>query len=127
MLMHGKNMFDCYHCIKRIEKVNLRVLFRSIILAPGIKRTDNSRFYTDLEFVRPIYFAKNVKKSVRKFTFFGRVPELKYSRSFEMVTKLHYRSKQSQVSLCLLSIIGQSSIIQRLSIDKDRYSLVSSH
>ena len=66
--------------------------------------------------------------------FFGRVPELKYSRSFKMVTKLHNRSKQShfpahlhQLSLCLLSIIGQLSIIQRLSIDKDRYSLVSSH
>ena len=31
-------------------------------LQPGIKKTDNSRFYSDLEFVRPIYFAKNVKK-----------------------------------------------------------------
>ena len=39
-------------------------------MGAGIKRTDNSRFYTYLEFVRPIYFAKNVKKSVRKFTFF---------------------------------------------------------
>ena len=43
--------------------------------------------------------------------------ELKYSRSFKMVTKLHNRSKQlhfpaqiHQLSLCLLYIIGQSSI-----------------
>ena len=44
----------------------------------GIKRTNNSRFYTDLEFVRPIYFAKNVKKNwSENLPFFGRVPELK--------------------------------------------------
>ena len=37
----------------------------------GIKRTDNSWFYTDLEFVRPIYFAKNVKKKrSENFPFF---------------------------------------------------------
>ena len=46
-----------------------------------------------------------------------------------MVTNLHNLSKQShfpaqinQVSHCLLSIIGQLSIIHRSSIAKDRYS-----
>ena len=68
-----------------------------------------------------LFREKRKKNWFENLPFFGRVPELKYSRSFEMVTKLH------NPSLCLLSIIGQSSIIQRLSIDKDRYSLVSSH
>ena len=46
------------------------LLQRSVVPRAGIKKTDNSRFYSDLEFVRPIYFAKNVKKSVQKLTFF---------------------------------------------------------
>ena len=61
----------------------------------GIKRTDNYRFVSDLELVRPIYFAKNVKKIGLKITFFGEVPELKYSRSLQMATNLHNLSKQS--------------------------------
>ena len=74
----------------------------------GIKRTDSYQFYSDLEFVRPIYFAKNEKKKKSKnYLFFGKVPELKYWRSLKMVTNLHNRSKQSdfparihQVSHC---------------------------
>ena len=72
---------------------------------PVIRNSEIFRFRTVLEIVRPFYFAKNVKKSVRKLPFFGKVPELKYSRSLKMVikysrslkmvTKLHNRSKQS--------------------------------
>ena len=57
------------------------LLLTEIYFISGIKRTDNYRFYSDLEFVRPIYFAKDVKKIGPKITFFGEVPELKYSRS----------------------------------------------
>ena len=100
-------------------------------LIPGMTRHSEFRFMAGPDRFRnhqTVLFREKRKKIGPKiYHFFGRVPELKYSRSFEMVTKLHNRSKQSQVSLCLLSIIGQSSIIQRLSIDKDRYSLVSSH
>ena len=72
-------------------------------------------------------FCEKRKKNGMKITFFGEVPDLKYSRSLKNVTNLHNRSKQShfpaqihQVSHCLLSIIGQLSIIHRSSIDKDR-------
>ena len=73
------------------------VLFCSVKSRPGIKRTDNSGFYSDLEFVRLIYFATNVKKRSENQPFFGKVPELKYSGSLKMVTKLHNLSKQSQI------------------------------
>ena len=119
----------CNVCAYTIGQV-----YKSALYSAVIRNSEIFRFRTVLEIVRPFYFAKNVKKSVRKLPFFGKVPELKYSRSLKMVTKLHNRSKQSHfpaqihhVLLCLLSKIGQSSIIQRLSIDKERYSLVSSH
>ena len=58
-----------------IEACDLKVgRYRQLIIPPAFMPTgrdqDDSRFYTDLEFVRPIYFAINVKKLVRKFTFF---------------------------------------------------------
>ena len=40
-------------------------------LSPGIKKTDNSRFYSDLEFDRPIFFAKSVKKIGPKINLFS--------------------------------------------------------
>ena len=91
-----------------------------------IRNSEIFRFQTVLEIVRPFYFTKNVKKN---YLFFGKVPELKYSRSLKMVTNCitHVPAQINHMSLCLLSKIGQSSIIQSLSIDKDRYSLVSSH
>ena len=42
-----------------------------------------------------VLFREKRKKMVPKLPFFGIVPELKYSRSLKIVTKLLNRSKQS--------------------------------
>ena len=49
-------------------------------LQAGIENSDNSRFCTDLELVRPIYFAENMFLSVRKIALFVYLSEFNFDR-----------------------------------------------
>ena len=50
-----------------------------------LEKTEDSRFKTDLEFVRPLYFAKNMLLSVPKIALFINVSELKFVRPLSIV------------------------------------------
>ena len=43
----------------------------SVVFEPVIRNSEIFRFESDLEFVRPIYFAKNIKKIVPKINLFS--------------------------------------------------------
>ena len=49
-------------------------------LTTVLENSDNSRFYSDLELVRPIYFAENMFLSVRKIALFVYLSEFNFDR-----------------------------------------------
>ena len=94
-------------------------------LEPGLENSDNSRFCTDLELVRQIYFAKNKFLSVRKIALFVYLSEFNFDRLLLFVifflfgpknhtfsSEIHtFSGEIPYMSSCLLSLIGQLSHI----------------
>ena len=57
----------------------------SILCQPVLENSDNSRFYSDLELVRPIYFAENMFLSVQKIALFVYLSEFDFDRLLLLV------------------------------------------
>ena len=120
--MNGQNLTKfCIHII--IDKIFVGILkchFFLLICNRVTTRDQEDRQFPVLYRFRirqtDLFREKRKKIGLNIYLFFGRVPELKYSRSFEMVTfKLHNRSKQSQVSITL-SIVNNMPIINNQKI-----------